>query len=54
MRKVCFFSLQLQAYSISLSKIADIFFKKIRSAQNSEIYRRAFDILRDQNIFERR
>jgi hypothetical protein len=54
MRKVCFFSLQLRAYSISLSKIADIFFKEICSAQDSEIYRRVFDILRDQNIFERK
>ncbi len=54
MRKICFFSLQLRAYSIFLSKIADIFFKKIRSAQDFEIYRRIFDILRDQNIFERK
>ncbi len=54
MRKVCFFSLQLRVYSISLSKIVDIFFKEIRSTQDSKIYRKAFDILRDQSIFERR
>jgi hypothetical protein len=54
MRKVCFFSLQLRAYSISLSKLANIFFKKIRSTQDSEIYRRAFDILQCRSTFERK
>ncbi len=54
MRKICFFSLQLRAYSIFLLKIADIFFKEIRSTQNFEIYRRAFDILRNQSIFEQK